>query len=270
MLQLTKGHFFGSHHQIVHLPGIIITDTQYTRDKVDWHYHQHPYFTFVLQGTVLEVSKKERHECTPGTLLYHHWQDAHYNEKGRGYVRGFHVELEHQFFTRYDMNTYATAGSRKLDDPFIKSLFRKLHLETKLHSGATPIAVDDLLLQVFAALSGPGKPLTDKQPAWVKKVKEALHDPSVESLSYAGLAELAGVHPVHLSRSFPKYFQSTMGDYLRGLYIEKAVNLLLNGNLSATEISYCCGFADQSHFIRTFKQAIGVTPLQYRKLGRAC
>jgi AraC family transcriptional regulator len=270
MLQLTRGHFFGSHHQVVHLPGIIITDTQYTRDKVDWHYHQHPYFTFILQGTMLEVSKKERHECKPGTLLYHHWQDAHYNEKGRGYVRGFHIEIEDHFFIRYGINSTAATGSHQLDDPFIKSLFRKLHLETKRNDETTLIAVDELLLQVFASLLLPEKQSAGKQPAWVKKVKEALHDAPVESLSYAGLAELAGVHPVHLSRSFPKYFHATMGDYLRRIHIEKAVNLLLNAELSATEIGYLCGFADQSHFIRSFKQVLGITPLQYRKLSRAC
>jgi len=186
-------------------------------------------------------------------------------------VRGFHIELDQSFFTRYEIMTTATEGSRKLDNPFIKTLFRKLHLETKMNDRAIHITVDDLLLQVYASLLLPEKQSAGKQPAWVKKVKEALHDAPVESLSYTDLARLADVHPVHLSRSFPKYFNATMGDYLRRIHIEKAVNLLLNNSeLSATEISYLCGFADQSHFIRSFKQALGITPLQYRKQGRAC
>jgi AraC family transcriptional regulator len=33
-----------------------------------------------------------------------------------------------------------------------------------------------------------------------------------------------------------------------------------------TEIAFECGFADQSHFIRSFKNYYEVTPSEYRKL----
>jgi AraC family transcriptional regulator len=74
------------------------------------------------------------------------------------------------------------------------------------------------------------------------------------------------VHPVHLSRCFPKYFNTTVGDYLKKLRIEQAAGFLTKADVSLTQVSYECGFADQSHFIRSFKQAVGVTPLQYRKI----
>ena len=34
------------------------------------------------------------------------------------------------------------------------------------------------------------------------------------------------------------------------------------------EIIAQCGYVDKSHFIRTFKKACFVTPMQYRKLSR--
>ncbi|MGB1004752.1 MAG: helix-turn-helix domain-containing protein [Salibacteraceae bacterium] len=43
------------------------------------------------------------------------------------------------------------------------------------------------------------------------------------------------------------------------------MDLLKNTSLSTTEIAYECGFADQSHFIRTFKNLNGFTPKQYQK-----
>ena len=93
MLQLQKGKYFGVQNQVVHLPNLVITDTEYTHDKVDWHCHQNPYFTFIIEGNIAEINKKERFECDPGTLLFHHRQDEHYNIKHPGYTRGFHIVL---------------------------------------------------------------------------------------------------------------------------------------------------------------------------------
>jgi AraC family transcriptional regulator len=266
MLQLPKGNFFGSHHQVLNLPRMVITDTEYTKEKVDWHYHQHPYFTFLLQGSMLEVNKSKAHECSVGTLLYHHWQDAHYNIKGKGYVQGFHVELDAGFFEQYGLPAAPAEGSSRLEDPVMKTLFRKLYLETKKNDVIVPLGVDALLLQVFERLKGQNRPLPLRTPPWVKKVKAALYDMPVDSLTYDALAAIAGIHPVHLSRSFPRYFHTTVGQYLRNLQMEKAAHLLSQTGLSLTAISYQCNYSDQSHFIRSFKQEWGITPLQYRKL----
>ena len=41
--------------------------------------------------------------------------------------------------------------------------------------------------------------------------------------------------------------------------------MLKREEMSLTEIAYDCGFADQSHFIRVFKNTVGVTPFSFRK-----
>jgi AraC family transcriptional regulator len=56
------------------------------------------------------------------------------------------------------------------------------------------------------------------------------------------------------------------GPYIRNLRIEKSIQLLIAKKLTLSEIAYECGFADQSHFIRCFKDAMGMTPLTYRNL----
>ena len=89
-----EGEFYGKTNETVHLNGVILNDADYVLDRVDWHYHENAYFTFILQGSVLEGSKKTINECTAGTLLFHHWQDAHYNVASKEYTRGFHVEVK--------------------------------------------------------------------------------------------------------------------------------------------------------------------------------
>jgi AraC-like DNA-binding protein len=56
-----------------------------------------------------------------------------------------------------------------------------------------------------------------------------------------------------------------LGEYIRKLKIEKSL-IFLHKNDSLSEIAFDCGFADQSHFIRCFKENIGITPLKYRKI----
>jgi AraC family transcriptional regulator len=52
---------------------------------------------------------------------------------------------------------------------------------------------------------------------------------------------------------------------MRKLKIDKALSLVKSGEESLTSVAYECGFADQSHFIRTFKQMTGFLPAMYQK-----
>ena len=266
MLKLQKGKYFGIQNQATYLSNLVITDTEYTHDKVDWHYHQNPYFTFILDGNIAEISKKNSHECNPGTLLFHHSQDAHYNVKHPGYAHGFHIEAEEGFFKEYNLSINHIEGSLKLDNPVLRSLFRLMYVETKLNDPIKELAIKASLFKVFGILTGDREHSSVSAPLWVKKIREALHDTEATNLSWEGLSAIANVHPVHLSRDFPKYFHTNVGDYIRRIRIDKAVGLLHENKLSVTNISYQCGFADQSHFIRCFKSATGVTPTAYKKI----
>jgi AraC family transcriptional regulator len=137
--------------------------------------------------------------------------------------------------------------------------------ETKLNQATKQLAIDALLIEIFGLLSHTTNKTTGKKPGWVGKVRDALHD-STENWQLADLAKLADVHPVHLSRTFSKYFHATLGDYIRTVKIQQALSLLPDKEISLTDIAIQCGFADQSHFIRSFKSYQQLTPLRYRKL----
>jgi AraC family transcriptional regulator len=93
-----------------------------------------------------------------------------------------------------------------------------------------------------------------------------MHDRWNESLSLQVLSDETGIHPVTISYYFPKYFACTFGAYMRKLKVSHALTLMKAGNTSLTSIAYECGFADQSHFIHTFKNLTGFLPAKYRKL----
>ena len=61
----------------------------------------------------------------------------------------------------------------------------------------------------------------------------------------------------------------TPAAYVRSLQMKKAKELLdRNDALPINEVAMACGYYDTSHFTRAFKQAMGVTPTQYKKTAK--
>ncbi|SFC30705.1 AraC-type DNA-binding protein [Flexibacter flexilis DSM 6793] len=265
MNQLYTGEFYGQTNQTLHLKDITLTDTEYTLDFVDWHYHENAYFTFILQGNVIEGNKKEIYNCSAGSLLFHHWQEPHYNIKPAGYTRGFHVELKNNWFEELDFNIEKLRGSIKITNIDVKFFLYKIFKESKIKDATTALAIETLILQALAEMFRHSNTDLDKNPLWVSRIKEILFYEFSDKLTLDYLSKTLDIHPVHLSRDFSKYFNCNLSDYLRKLKIEKSYTLLSNNQLSLTEIAYECGFSDQSHFNRCFKSVSGISPNNFRK-----
>ncbi|WP_395974747.1 helix-turn-helix transcriptional regulator [Chryseobacterium cucumeris] len=264
MNSLRSGEYFGETNQMVNLEGLTITDTEYTHPYVDWHYHENAYFTFLLQGTMTEGNRKETYGCSAGTLLYHHWEDPHYNRKPDIFTRGFHIELSQSWFDRFDIQKNKVEGSFNIKNPALKLLAYQIFRESKTNDISFELNTNQLLLHLFSQLTHQ-KENTERKPLWVGRINEILHESFTENLSLTELSKTLNIHPVHLSRDFHKHFHCNLGEYLRKLKINKSMELL-NSPSSLTDIALECGFSDQSHFIRCFKENIGITPLKYRNL----
>jgi AraC family transcriptional regulator len=76
-----------------------------------------------------------------------------------------------------------------------------------------------------------------------------------------------GVHPVHLVRVFRKFQHCTVGEYIRQLRIDYARERMLSSNDPLIEIALSSGFADHTHFSRSFKRVTGMTPSEFRKIA---
>jgi AraC-like DNA-binding protein len=265
MQKLVKGEFFGNHKHELSFNNFLLTDTEYTHEKVDWHYHENPYFTYLLQGKLFEANRKESYYLEPGSLLFHNWQDAHHNIKPPEYTRGFHIELSHNWFAQHNLSSSDFEGSFSIENPLVKQQLNTIVLETKLNDIYSESTIELLLLNAFNSIDTERTYIKDKRPIWVTQLKEIMNDESEVCTSLSNLASLLNIHPVHLSREFPKYFKTTLGNYLRTLKVNKAVSLLLSKKYALTEIAYLCEFCDQSHFTHSFKRVYGMTPLSFLK-----
>ena len=76
------------------------------------------------------------------------------------------------------------------------------------------------------------------------------------------LAREIGMSKFHLCKIFKAKTGTTINKYIVTRRIAEAKQLLLRG-IPVTETCYLSGFNDLSHFIRTFHNAVGVSPGKY-------
>lgn len=260
---LTSGKYYGAKKSEVGFNGVILSEYDYLTPKTDWHYHENPYFMYILHGNLFDVNSKSRTCCASGSLVFHNWQEAHFNTKETALAGGFHIEFERNWFEQKRIDIDLWQGSRIIRHPGLYHLLAKLYFEFRNWDSYSELSAELLLLQLCEGtekmefLSGP-------EPSWIGLLKQILQEekdiPNLKSLS-----ALLGVHPVHISRAIPKYLDCSLGDYIRQRKIKQALHYLLNPDYSLTEIAMACGFADQSHFIRTFKTFFKQTPGAFRK-----
>lgn len=262
----SSGQFWGETYQKNIFDGITATETEYHYKFIDWHYHENPYFTLGISGNCREINKRETVECSPDSLVFHNCYEPHSNAKLDNITRQFQIELSHDWCQRFEVNLEKIPNSLKILNPNIKLLFYNIYRESKLSDDISGLTIDSLLLEIFESISKIEATFGNSKPRWVIKIEEILHDNFDQHLSLQGLAEELEMHWVHISREFPRYFRCNFGEYIRKIRIEKSLTLLRNRNLSLTEIALMCGFADQSHYIRCFKEFNKITPKKFRQI----
>lgn len=78
------------------------------------------------------------------------------------------------------------------------------------------------------------------------------------------LAQTACLGYKQFKRVFAEYVGANPKDYLRVIRFQKALHTLqMQPDISLTQLAYECGYYDQAHFIKEFKQFCGYTPTEY-------
>lgn len=78
------------------------------------------------------------------------------------------------------------------------------------------------------------------------------------------LADIAALSPFHFSRCFRISTNTSPHKFVTERRIEVAKCMLADASLTLAQIAYDCGFSNQSHFTKAFKECAGVTPGAYR------
>ena len=79
------------------------------------------------------------------------------------------------------------------------------------------------------------------------------------------MADLVTLSLSHFSRAFKQSLGSSPMAYVAARRAERAKLMMTSTRERLTHIALACGFADQSHFTRSFRRVVGMSPARWRR-----
>lgn len=128
------------------------------------------------------------------------------------------------------------------------------HLAKGLSDGSTVVNTDDSEYDLSKA----------KYQHSIHKVVHYIRSNYMGRLSLDSAAKLVHITPQYLSRIFREETGYTFSQYVTRIRIEKGKDLLMQEDLSQKDVALMTGFADQSHFSRSFKKVTGISPSTFQ------
>jgi len=150
--------------------------------------------------------------------------------------------------------------------PANRLAFLKLRL-SKLLEDEYPLALEDWAGELISAIR-PDRPgahplYSDRQLRWyaerVEAVRELFETRFAEPHSLTSLARSVGMSPFQFARVFAELAGAPPHQYLLRIRLDQAARMIREGK-SVTETCFDVGFANLSHFTRSFQRRFGFRP----------
>ena len=100
----------------------------------------------------------------------------------------------------------------------------------------------------------------------VEKILEIINRNIGADLSLYYVASQLKLNPAYVGRLFKQMMGKSFVEYVTELRIEQSKELLVKEQISINEISSKVGYHNAYYFIKLFKENVGLTPGEYRKL----
>ena len=101
--------------------------------------------------------------------------------------------------------------------------------------------------------------------ALAENVRVYLQENYDKPVDFSALADSLAVSAPYLSKLFHEQTGSSPSRYLTDIRMRQARKLLMDTNLTVKEIAVRVGFPDPFHFSRSFRNAVGISPVQFRE-----
>lgn len=103
-----------------------------------------------------------------------------------------------------------------------------------------------------------------KEESEFDQILEYIDEHSNETLLVADLAKRCNMSYSNFAKSFKQMYGKSCKDYIEYIKICKTKDMLLFTDRDLKYISQEAGFSDCSHFIKTYKKIMGITPKQHK------
>jgi AraC family transcriptional regulator len=264
--RLAGGNFYGSVAARQAVGGAIFTELHHAQArKLPAHSHELPFFCLFFGGDYGEKYGRRDVQFRPFTFSFRPAGVPHQDEVGPRGARMFGIEVQ----PGWQRSLQSCSGNLEIAYDFeggeLLWLGLNLYSETRTPLDANDLQVGSLLSELLGQVACKPERCTSA-PHWLRRIKEKLNVEFRERITMDDLSSEAGVHPVHLSRVFRRITGKGIGEYVHRLRVREACERMLNPEVSLADISCDLGFADQSHFTRTFHSITGTSPGSFRTM----
>ena len=252
-----------------------------------WHWHNEVELFYIEFGCL--------RYCLPGMT-----RDFHAGEVGFVNANVLHmtqslgdgncVQQEHIFLPRLVGGTSGSAIEQRYVQPLLKNreaelialpadhprasgMRRQMDAALRAFQGQAPgyeIAVRDALSALWLDVLALAPEARDRRSSVdddrLKAMLRFIDAHFAERLTLADIAAAASVGPRESARCFRRALNMSPIEYLLSYRIDRAGELLRATGRSVTGISLSCGFGSVSYFGKLFREKLGVSPSEYRRL----
>lgn len=270
-MRFAAGHFLGDRRARRRFDGIELADMRPTvpRHEVHSHTHDEAHLLVLHRGAYLSTAHGMPDICVEPVVLLNppgtHHRDCFHSLDDARFLT---VSLDAALWTQADAGAPLPSHALRLSSlalPGAYRLWRQLIDVDDISMLAIEAEVQELLARSAGKCEPPAR---GSDTAWMARARARLEDDVGNVPGIAELAREAGLHPVYFARAFRRAYGLSPGDYLRQRRVEVAISALCGGTRPLAEVAGRCGFADQSHMSHALQRAIGLSPLQVRRLSR--
>jgi AraC-like DNA-binding protein len=172
-------------------------------------------------------------------------------------------EIEQGNYTSFTSEDFfVTLEMRRVIDDMIncrqKGELKRMHTEARIL---------ELLMYQLEQLGGNGQEqelIKGDDIFKLEQAREVLKSRYFYPPTQRDLSREVGLNEFKLRRGFKEYFGITVYDYITRLRMEKARKLLVDEQMSISEVSATVGFSHQNNFSIAFKKYFGLPPSEFK------
>ena len=258
---LGRGQLYGRTRRRVDCPDATLTETVYAPgSQLRSHAHELPNFVLVVRGSFDETFGRRARSCGERELYFRPAGELHAQRFGLAEATCLTIELPEDYAPRL-------VGALRSDDPMqgVPTLLAmRLYDEICRTTSEAGLAVEELVPELCASASGRREVREKRRPRWLDVVRSRLDAEHSQTIRLHDLARDIGVHRVHLSRTFVRFFGCSIAQYVRRQRVHAACARLRADDGPVSTIAAAVGFSDESHMGRAFREILGSTPHRYR------
>jgi AraC-like DNA-binding protein len=267
---LDPDRYYGERRRYRAVGGVTLVENAYAPGYViPRHVHASAFFGMVLEGGYREYYDNHCRECSPSLLLFHPSGEVHSEMHYDVVVRILSIEPSQWLLAHIGDYAQVLDGPQEFRGGPVLRLAARLYKEFRSDDPLAPLALEGVALELLASILRQRADRASTAPRWLAAAHDLMRERMGENLSLGVIAAATGVHPAHLARTFRRHYGCTVGDHMRGLRAERARQELKNSDRPLAELALALGYADQSHFVNSFRQQNGMTPGAFRRAYRA-